>query len=235
MSTFVLVHGAWHGAWCWYKVIPRLEARGHTVFAPDSQSHGLDRTPPQETTLAGIVSGIRRVVEAASEPVILVGHSFGGMVITQVAEECPAKVKQLVYLAAFLPQNGQSVLDLNQDDPESLMEFEFLDEGRLARAKAEKVREVFYGQCPDEDVALARLMLVSDGVLPYATPVSTTPANWGRIPRTYIECVRDRAIGISRQRQMQAALPCRRVLTLDTDHSPFFSAPDALVACLTEG
>jgi len=235
MSTFVLVHGAWHGAWCWYKVVPRLEARGHTVIAPDSQSHGLERTPPQETTLAGIVAGIRRVVEAASEPVILVGHSFGGMVITQVAEECPAKVKELVYLAAFLPQNGQSVLDLNQDDPESLMEFEFLDEGRLARAKPEKVCEVFYGQCPDEDVALARLMLVSDGVQPYATPVSTTSANWGRIPRTYIECVRDRAIGISRQRQMQAAQPCHRVLTLDTDHSPFFSAPDALVACLTEG
>jgi pimeloyl-ACP methyl ester carboxylesterase len=233
MSTYVLVHGAWHGAWCWYKVIPRLEKLGHTVIAPDSLSHGLERTPPLETTLKGIVEGISRVVASAPEPVVLVGHSFGGVVITQVGEAHPDRIKELVYVAAFLPQNGQSVLELNQDDPESLMEFEFLEEGRLARAKPDKGRSIFYGDCSDEDVALARLLLVTDGVEPYTVPVTTTTANWGRIPRTYIECTRDRAIGISRQRAMQAALPCRRVFTLETDHSPFFSAPDALVRCLT--
>jgi pimeloyl-ACP methyl ester carboxylesterase len=234
MSTFVLVHGAWHGAWCWYKIIPRLEKLRHRVLAPDSQSHGLDRTPPLETTFRGIVEGICRVVDSAPEPIVLVGHSFGGMVITQAAEERADKIKCLIYVAAFLPQNGQSVLDLNQNDPETLMEFEFLDEGRLARAKPDKVRDIFYGDCSDEDVALARLLLVSDGVEPYGTPVSTTAAKWGGVPRTYIECTRDRAIGISRQRAMQAAMPCRRSFTLDTDHSPFFSAPDALVRCLTE-
>jgi pimeloyl-ACP methyl ester carboxylesterase len=233
MSTFVLVHGAWHGAWCWYKIIARLEARGHTVFAPDSVAHGLDRTPPEDTTFRGIVDGICRVVDKAAEPVILVGHSFGGMVITQVAEERPDKVRRLVYVAAFLPKSGQSVGDLNTDDPETLMEFEFLDEGRLARAKPEKVRDVFYGSCPAEDVALARLLLVSDGVEPYTVPVATTAANWGRIPRAYVECVRDHAIGISRQRQMLASVGCQRVFSLDTDHSPFFSSPEALIDCLT--
>jgi pimeloyl-ACP methyl ester carboxylesterase len=234
MSTYVLVHGAWHGAWCWYKIIPQLEKLGHTVIAPDSESHGLERTPPLETTFRGIVDSIGRVVESAAEPVVLVGHSFGGMVITQVAEERPDNIKELVYVGAFLPQNGQSVLDLNQDDPESLMEFEFLEEGRLARAKPEKVRGIFYGDCSDEDVALARLLLVTDGVEPYTVPVTTAAGNWGRIPRTYIECTRDRAIGISRQRAMQAAVPCRRTFMLETDHSPFFSASDALVRCLTE-
>jgi|SRR5690348_934153 pimeloyl-ACP methyl ester carboxylesterase len=234
MSTFVLVHGAWHGAWCWYKIIPRLEKLGHRVLAPDSQSHGLERTPSLETTLRGIVDGICRVVGSAPEPVVLVGHSFGGMVITQVAEERADKIKRLIYVAAFLPQSGQSVFDLNQDDPESLMEFEFLEEGRLARPTANSVRPTFYGDCSDEDVALARLLLVSDGVEPYGAAVSTTPANWGRIPRTYIECTRDRAIGISRQRAMRSASPCQRVFTLEADHSPFFSAPDALVRCLTE-
>ena len=234
MTTFVLVHGAWHGAWCWYKIIPRLEKLGHRVLAPDSQSHWLDRTPPFETTFRGIVDGICRVVNSAPEPVVLVGHSFGGMVITQVGEERADKIQRLIYVAAFLPQNGQSVFDLNQDDPESLMEFEFLEEGRLALPTGNSMRPTFYGDCCDEDVALARLLLVSDGVEPYGAPVSTTPANCGRIPRTYIECTRDRAIGISRQRAMRSVSPCQRVFTLETDHSPFFSTPDALVRCLTE-
>ncbi len=76
-------------------------------------------------------------------------------------------------------------------------------------------------------------MLLPQAAAPFATAVLTTAENFGRIPRVYIECLRDRAISPSVQRQMYTALPCRKVITMDTDHSPFFSAPEELVAHLT--
>src|SRR5260370_26901140 len=87
MSTFVLVHGAWHGGWCWHKVVARLERLGHIVVAPDMKGHGIDRTSPAETTLETLADGIASVVAAQQEKVILVGHSFGGAIITEGAQK----------------------------------------------------------------------------------------------------------------------------------------------------
>lgn len=84
-----------------------------------------------------------------------------------------------------------------------------------------------------EDVARAKKLLVPQATAPFATPVRTTPENFGRIPRIYIECLRDRAISPAIQRKMYTALPCQKVISMDTDHSPFFSAPGELVAHLT--
>jgi hypothetical protein len=81
-------------------------------------------------------------------------------------------------------------------------------------------------------VALARLCIQPEPTVPLATPVKLTDANFGRVPRVYVECLRDRAGPISLQRKMQAASPCQRVLALDTDHSPFLSRPDELAALL---
>ena len=94
------------------------------------------------------------------------------------------------------------------------------------------LRDAFFGECSDEDLALARLCLQPEPTLPLATPVKITPGRFGRVPRVYIECSRDKAIVPSLQRQMHTALPCRQVLALDADHSPFFSRPDELTALL---
>ena len=96
MSTFVLVHGAWHGGWCWYRIAARLEAAGHTVFAPDMPGHGTDRTPIEEVMMDAIVAKIGGCIDAAQESVILAGHSYGGAVITQTAERYAATVSRLV-------------------------------------------------------------------------------------------------------------------------------------------
>jgi pimeloyl-ACP methyl ester carboxylesterase len=230
MTTFVLVHGAWHGGWCWHKIVARLEARGHKVFAPDMPGHGIDRTPIEQVTLDSIAAKIAGVVSAQDEPVVLVGHSYGGTVITQAAELCARRIRALVYLTAFLIPNGQTTLAAAADDPQSLVgpNIQFSPDGKTGTFNPAALRETFYGDCSEEDVALARLALVPEGIAGFAAPVRVTAQNWGRIARTYIECVRDRAIGIDRQRAMAKALPCQTVLSLDTDHSPFFSAPDAL-------
>jgi len=236
MSTFVLVHGAWHGGWCWYRIAARLEAAGHTVFAPDMPGHGTDRTPIEDVTMDTIVAKIGGYIDAAKEPVILAGHSYGGAVITQIAERYAAKVSRLVYVAAFLLQNGQSTFDAAADDDSALNgKVVFAPDGKTATADPSIYREAFYANCGDEDVVLARQLLVPEAVAGFQTPMQITPENFGRVPRDYVECTQDRAISIARQRRMHAAQPCRRVFTLETDHSPFFSAPDALSECLLAG
>jgi pimeloyl-ACP methyl ester carboxylesterase len=236
MANFVLVHGAWHGGWCWNKIVARLEARGHKVAAPDMIGHGIDRTPPDQTTLAGIVDGIVAVVNAMEGKVVLVGHSYGGMIITQVGERIPEKIQRLVYLTAIIAPGGKSVLDMNTPDPESVLGegVVFSADGKTAFAAPGIVRDAFYAQCSDEDVALANLLLVPEGVAGLATPSIATAERWGRLPHAYIECIRDRAIGITRQRQFAGLLNKPELRSIDTDHSPFFSRPDELTKHLVE-
>ena len=98
--------------------------------------------------------------------------------------------------------------------------------------KPERSRETFYGNCADADVVFAQSRLVAEPMAPSGTPVETTAERWGRIPRYYIECERDRAITLELQREMQKHSPCRQTFSIDTDHSPFFSAPGQLADIL---
>jgi hypothetical protein len=94
--------------------------------------------------------------------------------------------------------------------------------------RRESLKEVFYAECSEEDIALARLLLAPEAMAPLATPISATEGNFGRVPRVYIECLRDKAIPPALQKKMYTALPCQKVISMDTDHSPFFSAHQAL-------
>ena len=235
MAKFVLIHGAWHGGWCWRKIVPLLESQGHTVVTPDLQSHGGDPTPPGTVTLAHYADRTCEVAGAQSEPVILVGHSLGGVVITQAAENCPGNVKSLVYLCAFLPRNGESLGTWAQKDSASLVTPNLLPAGEGAVVVSpEAIRGAFYADCPAEDEAFAVPRLKPQGIEPFGAVVATTPERWGSIPRYYIECARDRAINLPNQQEMNRASPCRRVYSIDTDHSPFFSAPEELARILLE-
>jgi pimeloyl-ACP methyl ester carboxylesterase len=234
MSTYLLIHGAWHGGWCWYKVVSRLERLGHTVLAPDLPSLGCDKTPANRVSLPLWRDFVCNLLDAQPEPVILVGHSRGGIVISEVAEHRPDRIRALVYLTAFLAQDGECLFDLAQQDHPSLVTPNMVmsEDKSVSTMRDTSLRDAFYGECSDEDVALARLCVQPEPTLPLATPVKITDAHFGRVPRVYIECLRDRAIAPSLQRQMYTSLPCRKVLTLDTDHSPFFSCPDELTALL---
>jgi pimeloyl-ACP methyl ester carboxylesterase len=98
---------AWHGGWCWYKVTPLLEELGYTVITPDLPGHGRDKTPLSLVSLSSYVDSVCRIIDAQRDPVVLVGHSMGGGIITQAAEYCPEKIKTLVYIAALLPKPKQ--------------------------------------------------------------------------------------------------------------------------------
>jgi len=233
-TTYLLIHGAWHGGWCWRKIVPLLEAGGHRVLAPDLPGHGDDKTATAMVTLESYADRICEIACAQAEPVILVGHSMGGIAITQAAENCHERIGALVYLSAFLPRNGESLATWASQDRESMVNPSTIDslaDGTIG-FKPEYIRETFYGNCAEEDVAFAQSRLGAQSGAPFGTPVQTSAERWGRIPRYYIECERDRAITLKIQREMQRRSPCRQTFSIDTDHSPFFSAPDQLADVL---
>jgi len=231
MSTYVLVHGAYHGAWCYAKVAPLLEAAGHTVIAVDLPGHGDNPVPPEQITLAAYVEHVCRIVDAQAEPVILVGHSLGGMTISQVAEERPEKIKTLVFLTAMMPMDGESRADISARVGETSTVAQArlpTADGLASTVRDEFIKPLFYADCSDEDIATAKANLVPQASELITAKVRLTDARYGSVPRVFIECLQDGAIPIEMQRQMVAALPCERVFTLDTSHSPFFSAPQEL-------
>jgi len=121
MSTFVLIHGAWHGAWCWKKIIPLLEKEGHKVEAPDLPGHGSHIVPIAEISLQLYVNHVCKVIDSQTEPVILVGHSLGGCAISQAAEKRTEKIKTLVYLSAFLLLNDEPAFNYVMTDTEAVV------------------------------------------------------------------------------------------------------------------
>ena len=234
MTTFVLVHGAWHGGWCWHRIVANLQQAAHQVFAPDLKSLGVDRTPPGSVTLATWTGQIAALIQAQADPVVLVGHSRGGLVLSEVAERMPERIRTLVYVTAFLLENGRSLQDAAAADPESRVPAAMVlaKDHQSAYIREDAVRDTFYGQCTDADVALARSLLVPEPLAPLATPIKITAARFGRVPRVYVECTGDKAITHSAQRRMQQSLPCRERYILDADHSPFFSRSEELSAVL---
>jgi pimeloyl-ACP methyl ester carboxylesterase len=229
-DTFLFVSGAWHGSWCWHRVAQHLAQAGHTVLAPDLPGYRTDCTPAHAVSLETWTRYICEVLEAQREPMTLVGHSRGGIVISQVAERMPHKVRALIYVSGFLLQSGESILRaLRKDGTSTLLRHVNLTDDRSRwLVEDTAIEELFYGECSDGDVEFARARLAPEPAEPLMTPVEITEERFGTVPRIYIECLRDQAVPLALQRRMHTALPCSRVISLDTDHSPFFSAPGEL-------
>ena len=234
MSTFVLIAGAWHGAWCWQKMVPLLEAQGHRVLTPDLPATGAETSDPAAVTLESWARFVADLMAAEAEPAILVGHSRGGLVISRAAEVCPEKVRRLVYVTGYLLSAGSTLAETARGDQESLVPPNMIParEGITCSLRESVIRDALFGLCADADYEFALTRMRPEPLKPLVTPLRVTPDRFGRVPRTYIECSQDRAITLGAQRRMQAALPCEPVLTLAADHSPFFSQPAALAQLL---
>lgn len=236
MSQFLLIHGAFHGAWCWHKAIPELEKRGHRAKAIDLPGQGNDQTPLKDVTLDTMAARIVETLAGFSEPAVLVGHSLGGMSISAAAEKAPERIRALVYLTAFLPRDGEALLEIEDRNPDPVVpkNIIFDDDQIGGTIMLDKVKDIFYHDCSDADVAFARERLRPQALAPLATPVHLTPERFGRIPRVYVECTDDRALSIAIQRDMIGKSPPVDVRSLHASHSPFFSMPDSLATALSD-
>lgn len=236
MARFVLVHGAFSGGWIWEPLAKRLTAAGHTVDAPDLPGSGDDHTPANGVTLDTCAARVCDAVKRNSQPSVLVGNSMGGLIATQAAAKCPDRVAALVYVAAFAPQDGQSLLDLTKlpEGAGDQVQANIIVEGDppVATMPEAASRHAIYGSCSDDVAAWAIGRQRPQAVAPFATPVSIPPGTLAGIPRYYVLCLRDRAIPPALQRRMGREVQCAEVIELDTDHTPHLSMPAQLADAL---
>ena len=214
--------------------MPLLEAAGHSVKAPDLPGHGVNETPMSELSLGLYSAMVTDCALKSVEPVVLVGHSMAGAIISRAAEQAPGAIAQLVYLTAYLPRSGESLATLVKRDTEALAEVVRMDVNGTdcLSITADIAHRAFYQDADDETFAYALDRICPEPVSIFRDKTQFTAAQFGSVSRAYIHCTLDNAISFKLQKDMVAALPCDRVKTLTSGHSPFLTAPEALVAHL---
>jgi len=229
METIVLVHGAWSDVSAWDATIPLLKSKGYEVIAVNLPGHGRDTT-----SFAGIdFQSYVKIVESAigdRKNVLLLGHSMAGLIISQVAEEIPGQIKELIYLAAYLPKNGESLLSLAQQDAGSHTgKYLTIDKEHGAAIIAKDgIIDVFAADAPINVQAYLIATWKTEPLAPLASPVTLTEANFGSVKKAYIYTVNDHAISYAFQQIMVKGSNIAQTFELKSGHTPFFSIPGLL-------
>jgi pimeloyl-ACP methyl ester carboxylesterase len=178
------------------------------------------------------------VLARRPEPAVLVGYSMGGAVVTEAAGRCPDRIASLIFVSAFMPANGQSLLDLTRlpEGANDMIQASLVVEGDppVANLADEAAATAIYHRCTEEQRAWALPQRRPQAVAAFSTPVSVDEDALAAIPRSYVLTTQDRSIPPALQRRMIREHPCERVIELDTDHAPYLSATDELVAALVE-
>lgn len=231
---FVFIPGSFHASWCWYKMQPLLDKNGNTSEAIDLPAHGQDTTPISAVTLDSYVDAVCKVLEKYNEPVVLIGHSRAGIVISSVAERMPDKVDKLVYLCAFLIPNGEPMVATALTDSTSLMvsNLIFNEQDGWHIPKKEVYKDAFYNDCSEEDVYLSSSLLTKEPNAPVGTPLKLTPDRYGKVKKVYIHTTLDNTITYGLQKKMVERIPVDKTFELKAGHSPFLSQPKQLADIL---
>jgi pimeloyl-ACP methyl ester carboxylesterase len=235
-KTFVLVHGSFQGPYAWQYVKAELEQAGQKVIVVELPGHGQDQTPPATLTLNSYRDKVIAAINTVPGQVVLVGHSLGGAVITAVADSVPNRIERLVYLAGFVPANGQSVIDLNSMDPNSQLTPALMPSADHTTASVADslLLRIF---CQDGNATVNQLLIANNRPEPaaplYSKIVLKNPA-MANVPKYYIHTTQDRAITISLQNQMVAAAGIKNIYTINSSHSPHLSMPDQVTAILLQ-
>eukprot|EP01018_Ginkgo_biloba_P013067 Gb_40808 [translate_table: standard] len=244
---FVFVHGAMHGAWCWYKIVDLLQRDGHQVTALDLKSAGtspvaVDSIKSFEEYNLPLMDFLASL--PPTEKIVLVGHSLGGVSVAYASEAFPHNIAVAVYVTALMFRGGDRLareLESLQPDKDGSEQFELhfgdgkdnLPTSAIVPKKSQK--NLLYGTSPSYDATLASLLL-----RPFPTNVlvniglQTTEERYDVVPRVYIRTEKDKILQPKLQDFYIAGAPPKEVHVLECDHSPFFSAPDQLHQLLLE-
>jgi pimeloyl-ACP methyl ester carboxylesterase len=228
MADFVLVHGSWHGAWCWRRVLPLLWSAGHRAFAVSltgvgERSHLGLKTVTLDTHIADVAS----VIEAEELlDAILVGHSYGGMVITGVADRVAARLRHLVYLDAAVPRPGESWSAHHSSDTQATRRRSIAEQGLLPPPDPS-----IFGLSGADRAWVARRQTPQPGAL-YDAPLQFDADRVAALPRTFIDCTSPPLATIAPMRERVRSEPGWNVVEIATGHDAMISAPKALVDVL---
>ncbi|XP_072952330.1 salicylic acid-binding protein 2-like [Typha angustifolia] len=246
-NHIILVHGACHGAWCWYKLSTLLTSAGYRVTVPDLAAAGIDERRLEDVpTFADYSKPLLEIVESlpADERVILVGHSLGGMNIALAAEMFPEKVAAAVFLAASMPDcTAAPSYVCFKKPPSDLMDTQIKfygdEEKRLSSILfgPQFLELKLYQLCPPEDLTLAKTLVRATSRFRYEllNRPPFTSDRYGSVDRAYIVCEQDLTIPEQHQRWMIENYPVKEVKTIKAaDHMPMLSAPKELCQCLMD-
>src|SRR5664279_2003446 len=233
-NTYVLVHGAWQAPYVWTTVKEQLEKAGQKVVVVELPAHGDDYTSPANVSIDVYRDKVISAIMSTKQKVILVGHSLGGVVVTAVAEQIPGKIKKLIYIGAFIPANGQSLLDLASQDAQSLLGPSLIPSADQLTldVKHENITSIF---CQDGSDAVKQLVLDNyrvEPAIPFTNKVTLTDANFGSVDKYYIHTLQDHAIGIDNQNKMADAAHITKTFAVNTGHSPFLTQPTEVTKLL---
>ena len=230
MATFVVAHGAWSAGWAWKKMRPLMRARGHEIFTPTYTGMGeRAHLAHKDLDLNAHVADVLGVLEAEDlKNIILLGHSYGGMVATGVADRASDRISRLVYLDAFVPRDGQSLLDFQTEEGRQRLREDADKNGGGWRLTP----SVAPADTSPEDLAWVGAHRRPQPIKTFEQKIKLTGAV-DRLPRTYIYCKKFRPGDVFRQFRDRASKEKGwTCIEIDASHSPNVTAPEALAEIL---
>ncbi|MGW5324398.1 alpha/beta fold hydrolase [Rhodococcus pyridinivorans] len=228
----VLIHGAWAGPWVWDGLLGPIAAAGFRPHPVSLPGVGSNIRAGEPVDLAGVTAAVIEQTADLDGPLVVVGHSGGGVVATQVAEQLADRVAGVAFIAGMMLPSGYSFgdicADVGLDHTTGINRYlEISDSKRISSVPADAAAAIFFHRAPaDAAIAAARRLQPQEESTRLITPTWTT-TRFGALPRLYIEALDDRSVPLPTQRRMQQLTPGAQVHTLDTDHAPQLSMPEA--------
>jgi pimeloyl-ACP methyl ester carboxylesterase len=231
--SLVLVHGAWQGSWVWDRLRPELAARGWDTVAVDLPGNGWGARGGEDATFASQSDHLLKLLAALPGPAVLIGHSGGGLSVTQAAEAAPERVAAVVYLAGMMLPSGTPysalVVEAAQAEGRAFPgvgpRLHWSADRRATRVPADAAREIFLHDADPDTAAWAAERLRPQAEAARAVAPIWTAARFGRLPRLYVEALDDRSLVLPVQRLMQVRVPGAIRASVNCGHVPQLVRP----------
>lgn len=233
IQFFIFIHGAWHASWCWERIAIHLRSLGHHVLTPDLPGHGSKIRPATSVKFCDYVSSIIDLIKQQPQQVILIGHSMAGLVISQIAEIIPNHIRELVFVAGYIPKDTESLLSIAERcKSEAVSPLLIIDQVKqeIRLKHTSELANTFFNCCNQKDTQYAMKKLQPQPMQPFTEQIRVGK-HFNRIPKRSLVCRYDRALVLNDQLNMSQVVT-DKIILLDADHSAYYSAEHDIIKAL---